>query len=148
MKHERDDLDTLNIYRVSWVDGKEQLEPIRRQVFIEEQQVPEGMEWDGYDETSIHYIAMIGEELVACARFKPDGQLGRIAVVKNRRRQGIGHQLVDHILEDVAAADIGTIYLHAQVDAIPFYEKLGFVCRGEQFEEAGIQHREMVLASR
>jgi predicted GNAT family N-acyltransferase len=35
--------------------------------------------------------------------------------------------------------------LHAQVHAVPFYEKMGFKSYGPQFEEAGIQHFAMSI---
>jgi predicted GNAT family N-acyltransferase len=41
-------------------------------------------------------------------------------------------------------ADADYIYLNAQVDAVPLYEKSGFEKTGPQFEEAGIQHYKMV----
>ena len=39
--------------------------------------------------------------------------------------------------------DIEPVYLHAQVSAISFYEKLGFFSQGDIFYEASIPHREM-----
>jgi predicted GNAT family N-acyltransferase len=38
------------------------------------------------------------------------------------------------------------VYLNAQLEAIPLYEKCGFRKEGPQFEEAGIQHFKMVLS--
>jgi predicted GNAT family N-acyltransferase len=35
--------------------------------------------------------------------------------------------------------------LHARVQTIPFHEPLGFLVCGEEFEEAGILHRELEL---
>ena len=40
---------------------------------------------------------------------------------------------------------VGLIYLHAQVQVIPFYEKEGFIKEGGIFEEAGIMHYKMKL---
>jgi predicted GNAT family N-acyltransferase len=41
-----------------------------------------------------------------------------------------------------------TIYLHAQVSVIGFYESMGFHSVGPIFDEAGIAHRKMILAPR
>ncbi len=40
---------------------------------------------------------------------------------------------------------VQSIVLHSQENAIPFYEKLGFQAYGDSYEEAGIQHRNMML---
>jgi len=65
-----------------WESDKDKLSEVRRLVFIEEQKVPEQLEWDGEDESSIHYLAEIDDKIVAVARLKPDGQLGRMAVLQ------------------------------------------------------------------
>ena len=36
-------------------------------------------------------------------------------------------------------------YLHAQVQVVGFYEKVGFKKIGEQFDEVGIMHYKMIL---
>ena len=36
-------------------------------------------------------------------------------------------------------------YMHAQMQVIPFYEKIGFKKIGDSFEEAGIMHYKMIL---
>jgi len=39
------------------------------------------------------------------------------------------------------------IYLNAQESVIKFYEKLGFISKGEIFYEANIPHQKMVFSS-
>ena len=128
-----------------WKDEKDTLSDIRRQVFIEEQDVPEQMEWDEYDESSKHYLAALENKVVAVARLKPDGQLGRMAVLTEYRNQGIGSALLRFILQDIKNKKPIKIYLHAQVSAINFYKKQGFIEHGEIFYEADIPHRKMLL---
>jgi len=126
-----------------WENDKDKLSEVRRLVFIEEQKVPEQLEWDGEDESSIHYLAEIENKIVAVARLKPDGQLGRMAVLKEYRNQGIGHKLLKFIIKGLNSRK--NIYLHAQVSAIPFYKKHGFIeCEGI-FYEADIPHKKMLL---
>ena len=48
------------------------------------------------------------------------------------------------MLKDVEAFE-RTIYLHAQIQVVEFYQKLGFVKQGNLFEEAGIKHYKMVF---
>ena len=133
----------LNIKIADWRCDREQLSSIRRQVFIEEQNVPEEMEWDEFDNSSIHFLATKDGQPVACARLKPDGQIGRMAVLPRYRNTGIGKRLLHFILDTAEQKQIDRLYLHAQASAIPFYEKQGFAVYGELFYEAGIPHRMM-----
>lgn len=126
-----------------WAKDKTQLSRIRQLVFIEEQKVPEEMEWDELDKSSIHFLVTIQNKPIACARLKNDGQIGRMAVLTEYRHQGYGSKLLKFILDIAEKKKIEPLYLHAQVGAIPFYEKMGFVSHGDVFYEANIPHREM-----
>jgi predicted GNAT family N-acyltransferase len=115
---------------------------------VEEQQVDAAEEYE-FEEESHHYLALNEEnEPVATARWrKTTGgvKLERFAVLKEYRDKGAGRELVSHILE-VLKNDPpkGDIYLHAQIQVIPFYEKAGFKALGDEFTEANIRHRKMV----
>lgn len=135
--------DNIKIDSVNWQQGKMALSDIRRRVFIEEQSVPEALEWDEYDDTSTHFIVSLEEKAIATARLKADGQIGRMAVLAEYRNQGIGAKLLCHVLQVAKSENLEQVYLHAQTDAIPFYEKQGFKARGEIFYEANIPHRGM-----
>lgn len=137
-------LDNIEIKQVSWQKHKEDLSTIRRQVFIEEQNVPEELEWDEYDESSIHFLATIEQKVIAVARLKPDGQIGRMAVLAEYRKQGTGSELLHFILQVATSKNFDKVYLHAQTTAIPFYEKQGFIIQGDIFYEANIPHRGML----
>ena len=134
--------------KVSKVNNPQLLETvfaIRREVFVVEQHCPPGLEWE-HEEESHHFLATIdGEPAGACRWRKTDNgyKLERFAVLKQHRGQGIAHAMVTTALNDLPA-DAGYIYLNAQVDAMPLYEKSGFEKTGPQFEEAGIQHYKMV----
>ncbi len=127
----------------NWPDDKDDLKAIRTVVFIEEQCVPIELEWDGLDEQCIHFIARIASMSVATARLKADGQLGRMAVLKDYRQLGIGSILLTTALTYAKDTDFKRIYLHAQTQVIGFYEKFGFTVKGKEFMDAGIPHREM-----
>jgi predicted GNAT family N-acyltransferase len=126
-----------------WSIDRDALRNIRYPVFIEEQQVPVELEWDEYDDSATHFIASRDGEAIACARLKSDGQIGRMAVLKEYRSQGIGQQLLRFVLQTAANNNMNKVYMHAQVSAIPFYEKQGFTAIGDIFFEADIPHREM-----
>lgn len=67
----------------------------------------------------------------------------RVAVVADRRGEGIGRELMVAVERAVAAAGYDRIVLHAQIPVIGFYESLGYDTVGDRFEEAGIPHRRM-----
>lgn len=134
--------------KVSKVNNPQLLETvfaIRREVFVVEQHCPPELEWE-HEEESHHFLATIdGEPAGACRWRKTDNgyKLERFAVLKQHRGQGIAHTMVTTTLSDLPA-DADYIYLNAQIDAMPLYEKSGFEKTGPQFEEAGIQHFKMV----
>ncbi len=134
----------IRIRVADWYSDKESLADIRRRVFIEEQNVPVELEWDEFDESATHFLAALSGKTIACARLKTDGQIGRMAVLAEYRNQGIGQALLQFVLQEAATQALEEVSLHAQVSAIPFYEKQGFTTAGEIFFEANIPHREML----
>ena len=131
-----------------WLSHSEALTRIRTEVFLQEQQVPVADEWDGKDGAAVHFIVIADNgSAVACARLLIEQSLlhiGRVAVLKPWRQQGIGHQLMEFILRWCATQyPQNRIYLHAQTSRVAFYERLGFSSHGDVFMDAGIPHIEM-----
>jgi len=119
---------------------------IRRQVFVIEQGVNPDEEYDEYEDSCTHYLAKYTGIAAGTCRIrhtKNGIKLERFAVIKSYRGKGIGAALVVKCLEKIGNTE-ATIYLHAQLHAVPFYKKLGFETTGPQFEEAGIQHFKML----
>jgi len=121
---------------------------IRREVFIEEQQVPEELELDEYDATALHFIALDGMHPVATARvlLKEGGKtakIGRVAVLKQARGSGIGKNLMQFLEKAPDLAHVSSFVLEAQTHALAFYERLGYRAHGEEFMDAGIPHFHM-----
>jgi predicted GNAT family N-acyltransferase len=140
---ERADFD---IRRADWTRDGEVLRLIRRRVFIEGQGVHEDLEWDGQDEQATHLLAVDGRgRPIGTARLLPSGQIGRMAVVPEWRGRGVGHALLRRTLEIAAAQGQPHPFLNAQTTALPFYARMGLTPVGEEFMEAGIPHRRMVL---
>lgn len=132
------------VIRADWSDMKTVMMAIRQAVFIDEQKVPEHLEWDGKDEEAMHFIAMnIDGEPIGTARLTSDGQISRLSVLQPFRGQGVGSELLRLIEQAARVANLDEIYLHAQTHAISFYEAAGFVTNGGVFVEAGIPHRMM-----
>jgi len=120
---------------------------IRHEVFVTEQGVPEAEEIDTYDAHAHHFLAWHEGEAVGTARLVlidegRTGKIGRVAVDRTQRGLGVGAALIT--AAEAAAPKVDRYQLDAQVDAIPFYERLGYVAEGENFLDAGIAHRRMV----
>ncbi|NDL70684.1 GNAT family N-acetyltransferase [Vreelandella alkaliphila] len=136
---------TTTIVSGHWEALKDAASPIRRVVFIDEQNVPKEEEWDGRDEECIHFLATVEGTPVGTARLLPDGHIGRVAVLASFRGSGIGYQLMEAAIRAAKSAGHTSVALSAQLHALAFYERLGFVTHGDVFMDAGIPHREMVL---
>ena len=121
---------------------------IRIRVFVREQQVPAEIELDNDDQRAIHFVAAVSGKVVGTARIvmkHDNAKIGRMAVVKNYRRKGVGAALLKKAILTAKKLRARRIYLHAQVAVIGFYQRMGFRAVGRVFDEAGIAHRKMVL---
>jgi predicted GNAT family N-acyltransferase len=135
----------IEFIATTWDAERTVLERIRREVFVREQGIPESDEWDVEDATSVHILATLNREPVGTGRLNRAGKIGRIAVLPGQRGRGIGPLILGRLLEEARRLGIREPCLHAQVQAVPFYEKFGFERKGEVFDEAGIPHVRMSL---
>lgn len=126
-----------------WVDLGEGATRVRFEVFVKEQWVPIEEEIDALDPKSMHALIEINGQPVATGRLCPDGRIGRMAVLKKFRGQGLGGEILQALISKAAAHGQNDLYLHAQTQAVGFYERYGFVAEGPEFEETGIAHRVM-----
>lgn len=135
----------ITLRPATWEADREALMFVRRAVFIEEQGVSEDEEWDEHDPVCEHLLATtVKRDAVGTARLHPSGRVGRVAVLKAFRGLGIGHALMLEVIQRAELRALPQLALNAQVQALEFYRRLGFVPRGEEFLEAGIAHIEMV----
>ena len=131
---------------------------IRLEVFVDEQNVPLDEEVDDLDyaPSTIHLLGSINGVDLATARVLPEEpghcHIGRVAVRKSARGTGVGREIMaadaEVARERCADADGRVeIKLSSQVQAIGFYAACGYeLVPGEQYLDAGIWHRDMVLA--
>ena len=137
----------IKMTEVDWSEQQEALSDIRREVFIEEQQVPKDLEWDGLDTKCRHVLAYdLTQELpVGTGRLVSDGQIGRMAIRKDYRRKGIGHKILQQLIEMAKGDGHTQVYLHAQLYIMEFYQQAGFEVSGDTFMDAGIPHVKMTM---
>jgi predicted GNAT family N-acyltransferase len=122
---------------------------LRRTVFIEEQKVDEGIEWDGLDVFYSHYLIKQGGRPIGTARAKVnamnEGKLGRFCLLEEARGKKLGRVFLDYIIADLKKNDknLKVIKISAQTTVVPFYEKAGFNKSGDEYMEANIPHYAM-----
>ena len=134
----------FSIRLAHWPADQDLLRQVRQQVFIEEQRVPEALEWDGTDDDALHLLALDASgRPIGTARLLPSGQIGRMAVLEPWRRRGVGSALLQRLLTEAAKGNRPTLFLNAQLSALAFYTRYGFTPQGEIFQEAGIPHQRM-----
>ncbi len=152
----------FHVEPASWSADQAELHGIRTQVFVDEQGVPAEAEVDEFDPRAWHVLARDPEgraigtgRLIAAQpqRLAESGatltasaaSIGRMAVLAEWRGKGVGSAILRVLLEHARARGERLVELHAQIHAIPFYARHGFVAQGEEFDECGIAHRLMRL---
>ena len=140
------------VEKITTEEGLQAAFQIRELVFVVEQEVDAAEEYDEFETTSVHFLAMLEGAPVGTARwrFTSNGvKMERFAVLKDARGKGVGQALVAAVLKDIEMHPDGKgkkRYLHAQIHAMPLYAKFGFQQVGEQFEECAILHYKMELS--
>ncbi|WP_456275012.1 GNAT family N-acetyltransferase [Bacillus sp. AK031] len=119
---------------------------VRKEVFVNEQNVPLEEEIDEYENSSEHFVLYDGDKPAGAGRFRlkdGEGKVERICVLADYRGKGAG-KLIMHYIEDHAKSkEIPALNLNAQTHAIPFYENLGYSITSDEFLDAGIPHKSM-----
>ncbi len=145
----------VTIERVTTAEQLAEAFAVRLDVFVVEQHVPEAEELDALDHapTTTHVLARTADgAAVGTARLLTDPgggevHIGRVAVRASARGTGAGAALM-RALEAIALAEhpgpdgTVTVLLSAQVQAIGFYERLGYAVHGPVYLDAGIDHRD------
>jgi len=116
---------------------------VRTEVFVREQKIPVDLEWDAWDERSLHCVAYHEGQPVGTGRLLPDGHIGRMAVLPAHRRSGLGGMVLRTLVDAAAASGLLEVELSAQAYVAQFYMRHGFVPEGKPYDEVGIPHLRM-----
>ena len=138
----------MNIKSVicDYQDNKNDICKVRFEVFVDEQNVPEELEIDGLDGEAKHVLAFVDGVPIGTGRILSDGHIGRVAVLKKYRGQGSGKLIMKELIKSAQGMNLEKVWLSSQWHAHSFYLDLGFVCVGEIYKEAGIDHIKMFRA--
>jgi predicted GNAT family N-acyltransferase len=137
----------LRIRKYNWHSAPPQIRSIRQRVFVEEQNVPQELEWDTTDQSAEHFLAVVdGNKAAATARLYgvpgATGFIGRMAVLPQFRGQRVGQALLQHLICH-GAAHYAQLQLSAQQHAVEFYQRAGFHLCSDPYDDAGIVHFDM-----
>ncbi len=138
------DGDGFMVVAAEYAADCEALHAVCEQVFVRGQQVPPALERDGRDADCRHVLARDANgAAIGTGRLSPEGRIGRMAVLPAWRHRGVGAEMLATLVAQARDADLAAVTLHAQVDALAFYRRHGFVEVGDRFVEAGIVHQGM-----
>jgi predicted GNAT family N-acyltransferase len=136
----------MQVQKISSTEELKKAFNIRHTVFVLEQQVPAEDEYDEFDKTASHFLATEGDTAVGTARWRHTDKgikLERFAVLQEYRNKNVGSAILSAVLTDLP--DGHFVYLHAQLAAVNFYLRHGFVKEGDLFLECDIEHYKMYL---
>lgn len=125
----------------------EEAKAIRIAVFCEEQGFQE--EFDELDEKAFHVVACDDDNtpMGTCRYFPTEtvGEflIGRIAVLPAYRKMGVGAKLVREAERHILYSGGALIHIGAQVQAMPFYQRLGYTPVGERYMDEHVEHQGM-----
>jgi predicted GNAT family N-acyltransferase len=129
---------------MTWEQAQPTAGPLRFAIFVGEQNVPAGIELDDQDANCVHAVAFdVDGKAIGTGRLLPDGHIGRMAVVQEWRRRGIGAEILEALTSEARKRGHAEVVLSAQLQAAEFYREQGFVAQGKVYEEAGILHQKM-----
>jgi predicted GNAT family N-acyltransferase len=134
----------FEIRLAEWKQDLALIREVRETVFVTEQDVRPEEEWDGLDPECFQVLAVDKEERpIGTARLSAKGKIGRMAVLQEWRKRGVGSALLTTLIDQARGRGFERVEVDAQVRALHFYAKHGFVASGPEFMDARIPHRKM-----
>ncbi len=131
-----------------WAEHGPRAEALRHAVFAAEQGIAADLMTDAADAAAVHALALnrFGAPLATGRLLQAEagvGKIGRMATHAAVRGAGLGDAVLQALMQAARARGDRELLLHAQVSAVGFYRRAGFVAEGAVFEEAGVQHQTM-----
>jgi NAD(P)-dependent dehydrogenase (short-subunit alcohol dehydrogenase family)/predicted GNAT family N-acyltransferase len=126
-----------------WSTMRKHAQPVRFQVFVDEQGIDPALELDTLDAECVHCVAWIDGVVAGTGRLLPDGHIGRMAVLAAFRRSGVGGLILERLVSEARSRGHQRVELSAQAYVETFYRRHGFSREGAIYQEAGIDHVRM-----
>ncbi|WP_293129967.1 GNAT family N-acetyltransferase [Microcoleus sp. bin38.metabat.b11b12b14.051] len=109
-----------------------------------------GSERDNHENGACHIIAAKGDRtIIASGRLRelsPElGSISYIAVLPEFQNQGIGTKLMEKLIAQAKEKNFQSLRLMSRINAVHFYQNLGFVEQENPFDYLGIPHVFMQL---
>src|SRR5438093_7329527 len=121
----------VRVALLTWEEAEPIAAALRFAIFIQEKQAA-GFELDDLDKDCIHAVAYDeAGKAIGTARLLPDGQVGRMAVLQDWRRRGVGETLLDALTEEARKRGCKALIVTAPLQAAEFYRNRGFVADGK-----------------
>lgn len=143
--------DAIQTIITDYASHAEEIRHIRDQVFLKEQQIDPVDEFDDRDAKCVFALAFANGSPVGTGRLdlEKDGKVGRVAVLQQARRRGVGREMMRAIESHAREVTrLEKIWFHAQRSAVAFYLALDYEIASEEFFEANIPHVLMQKAIR
>ena len=121
----------ITVKVMPWSEAQHHAAPLRFEVFMQAKSGATGVEVNEGDNDCIHVVAYDGGRPVGTARLMPDGTIGRMVVVKEWRRRGVGGQMLDALVDEARTRGLAAVRIMAPMQAMEFYRERGFVADGK-----------------
>lgn len=137
-----------SVSRVPWEHAAPLLKTVRERVFICEHRIPKKIEFDRKDRKAIHMLVCCdaSQEPVATGRILPSGEIGRIAVVKEHRKQQLDLLVLKGLIKAAKEIGLDEVYIHSPLEDVNYFASNNFFIVGSVFMEAGLPKQQMACS--
>ncbi|HBB32994.1 MAG TPA: GNAT family N-acetyltransferase [Cyanobacteria bacterium UBA8803] len=108
-----------------------------------------GTERDKHDQSAFHVVAVSNGRVIGSARLRelsPElGSIAYVAVLPEFHHQGIGTKLIQTLIAKARENNLKRLRVMTRLNALGFYQRLGFLATGATFDYLDIPHQFMEL---
>ena len=127
----------MEILRATTTAGRAGAYYVRIQAMARKHHIPLDVEFDDHDTPDTNYVVAVDDYLpIATCRLYPEDDshmmLGRIVVLPEYRRQGIGTLIVREAEAWAKEQGFSVAVVESRDNKIPFYEAMGYVEKQEK----------------
>ena len=137
-----------SVSRVRWEHAAPLLKNVRERVFICEYRIPKKIEFDLKDKQAIHMLVCddFSQEPIATGRILPSGEISRIAVLKEFRKNQIDKVVINGLIKIAKELNLEEVFIYSPLDAVDYFSQNKFYSVGAVFMEAGLPRQRMACA--